>query len=168
MKWINISEPPKYFYLLSVFACKNDWSLSKGAEELCYFSLLGEGMNLQGVQQELAPTFATLWFILFLGFIVNCCMGLEGCLISHRRVTLKQGFSPRSLMPWQWSPLHSPDLHRRNVTPLPRALCRVHSCHRRRAVAVAMQRHPTCWTRDQQAPAPERCWLPLKAESWFT
>lgn len=76
-----------------MFAYKNDWSLSEGAEELRYFSMLGEEMNLQGVQQELAPNFATLWFILFLGFIVNCCTGLEECLISH-----KQGFSPGSLV----------------------------------------------------------------------
>lgn len=130
--------------------------MSEGAEELRYFLLLGEGMNLQGVQQELAPTFANLLFILFLGFIVNFCTGLERCLISHRCVTLKQGFSPGSPMPWQWSPLHSPDLHRTNMTPLPHTLWRVHSSHRRRAVAVAMQKHPTYLTRDNQGPAPER------------
>lgn len=68
---------PKYFDLLLLFAYKNHWSLSEGVEELGYFLLLGEGMNLQGLEQELALAFPTLWFTLFLGFIVNCCTGLE-------------------------------------------------------------------------------------------
>lgn len=67
----------KIFLFALVFAYKNGWSLSEGEKELGYFLLLGERMNLQGVQWELAPAFPASWFNLFLGFKINCCTGLE-------------------------------------------------------------------------------------------
>lgn len=62
-----------FWYLLikMMGVCWGEW------KSWAIFCCLGKGMNFQGLQQELAPAFPALWFILFLGFIVNCCTGLE-------------------------------------------------------------------------------------------
>lgn len=63
MKWINISGPPKYFDLLSVFACKNDWILSKGVEELGYFLLRGEEGICKGYNRNWLQPFQACEFV---------------------------------------------------------------------------------------------------------
>ena len=81
---------------------------------------------------------------------------IQHCLISHSLVTLKQVFSPGSFTPWQWSPLHSPDLPRRSTTSLPHAPCRAHGCHGRKSSGSGHAEASYMMDRDHQPPAPER------------
>lgn len=81
---------------------------------------------------------------------------VQHCLISHNLVTLKQVFSPGGLMPWEWPPLHSPALHRRNTTPLPHVSCRAHSCRRSKSSDGGHAKASCMMDGDHQPPAPER------------
>lgn len=141
-----------YLLIKMIGVCQREW---KSWVIFCYLrrNEFARGTTAIGSSLSNFVVHSLSWFH---SKLLHWAGTIQCYLISHSPVTLKQVFSPGSLTPWQWSPLHSPDLHRRSTTPLPHAPCRAHSCHRRKNSGSGHAEASDMMNRDHQPPAPER------------